>query len=136
MAVVTHGETRSFELIDAVLSMDHDTWETILYVGSEEFRQTEGGPYPNHQLRISVNPRRGYAAINFQDHDDPALPNANSFNPEPTPADLFLVFSGNTGAVFPSSAAIEVEQARAALRQFVVTRKRPTNIQWRPYGSR
>lgn len=133
IATVTRGEAASHALFETILTTEHTLWETLLYVGNEEFRQGKSGPFPNHQLRISVKPRLGYAAINYQDHEDPVLPNANSFNPAQPPPNVNLIFSGSTGAVFPNHSAISIHDARLALWEWLRTRKRPTCIQWRAY---
>lgn len=133
-ARVTRGMPDSVRLVDEILAMDHVDWETTLAVGAVEYYSTRNGPYPNHQLRISVRPASRVAALNYMDHDDPDMPNAISFNPNPISLPVNLVFNGTTGAVFPQSAAITVTDARAALREWLTTRRRPICIQWRPYG--
>jgi Immunity protein Imm1 len=110
-------------------------WETTLSIGDIEFRSTKDGPFPNHQLRISVRPSAGLASINYMDHDDSVMPIANSFNPKRPLPDVDLIFNGSTGAIFPRTAAISISSARDALMEWLETRKRPTNIQWRPYDS-
>jgi hypothetical protein len=82
VARVTHGMQASIRMIDEILTIDHVTWETTLYVGDVEYHSTKHGPYPNHQLRISVRPSAGFAAINYTDHDDPEISVANSYNPK------------------------------------------------------
>src|SRR6266498_2300309 len=130
---VTHGMQESVRLIDEVLTLDHVDWETTLYVGDVEYHSTERGPYPNHQLRISVRPSAGFAALNYTDHDDPEMPVANSHNPtNPHPA-VDLIFGGATGKVFPRTAAIPIGEAREALREWLRTWKRPTCIEWQSY---
>jgi hypothetical protein len=130
---VTHGMQESVNLIDEILTLDHVDWETTLSVGDVEFHQTKQGPYPNHQLRISVRPSAGVAALNYTDHDDPQMSIANSYNPNrPLPA-VDLIFSGATRAVFPRTAVIPIADAREALIEWLETRKRPTCIEWRPY---
>src|SRR5262249_21103877 len=59
---VTHGMQESVSLIDEILTLDHVDWETTLSVGDVEFHSTPHGPYPNHQLRISVRPSAGCGA--------------------------------------------------------------------------
>ena len=71
VARVAHGMRESVALIDEILEMSHTDWETIMSVGDVEFHQTKNGPFPNHKLRISVNPAVGLAALNYVDHDDP-----------------------------------------------------------------
>jgi len=131
---VTHGADESVQLIDEILELDHDDWETTLNVGDVAFYQSKsGGPFPNHQFRVSVRPATGFAALNYMDHDDADMPIANSWNPrEPIP-DVTLIFNGSTGAVFPRSAAIPIYDARRALLEWINSRQRPTCIQWQPY---
>lgn len=72
----------------------------------------------------------------YLDHDDPLMPIANSFNPKRPLPEVDLIFNGTTGAVFPRAAAIPISAARAALIEWLETRKRPTaSIHWRPYDS-
>lgn len=120
-------------LIDEILATDHVDWETTLFVGEEEFYTTKQGPIPNHQLRISVRPAAGVAALNYIDHDDPEMSVANSFNPRRPLPEVHLIFNGSTGAVFPRTAVIPIADARVALLEWLETRKRPTRIEWRPY---
>jgi hypothetical protein len=82
IACVAHGITASADLVDEVVKTDHVEWETTMYVGDVEFHCTKDGPFPNHQLRLSVRPSVGYAALNYMDHDDAQMPIANSFNPK------------------------------------------------------
>jgi hypothetical protein len=63
---VTHGMAESVSLIEEILTLDHVDWETTLSVGDVEFHSTKQGPYPNHQLRISVRPSAGIAAYPMQ----------------------------------------------------------------------
>jgi hypothetical protein len=135
IARVTHGMQESIQLIDEVLKTNHVDWETILYVGDLEFHSTKDGPFPNHQLRISVQPSTGFAAINYVDHDDSAMPIANSYNPKRPLPEVDLIFNGETGKIFPRTAAIPITDARNALREWLKTRKRPTCIEWRPYDT-
>jgi len=135
IACVAHGITGSVKLIDEILRMDHLEWETILSVGTVEFHSSKAGPFPNHQLRISVRPSAGFAALNYIDHDDPQLVIANSFNPRRPLPEVKLIFNGSTGSVFPRSAAIPVPDARKALLQWLDTWKRPSCIEWRPYDA-
>ncbi|MEV5712427.1 Imm1 family immunity protein [Amycolatopsis mediterranei] len=125
----------STELVDEILRSDHVDWETTLIVGDVEFHRSKDGPYPDHQLRISVRPSAGFAALNYMDNNDPVMPIANSFNPKRPLPDVNLIFNGTTGAIFPRTAAIPIEDARAALIEWLETRKRPTCIEWRPYDS-
>ncbi len=135
IARVAHGTTASAHLIDQIVRTDHVDWETTLYVGDVEFHCTKDGPFPNHQLRVSVRPSAGYAALNYMDHDDPQMPVANSFNPKRPPPEVHLIFNGSTGSVFPRTAAISVVDARKALTEWLETRKRPTCIEWRPFDA-
>jgi hypothetical protein len=80
VARVARGMTDAVRLIDEILRMDHAEWETTLFIGDVESHRTKDGPFPNHQLRISVHPSDGLAAINYMDHDDPLMPIANSFS--------------------------------------------------------
>jgi len=136
VARIAHGMAEAVRLIDEILKMDHVEWETTLFIGDVEFHRTKNGPFPNHQLRISVRPSAELAAINYMDHDDPLTPIANSFNPQRPLPDVDLIFNGTTGAVFPRTAAIPVAAAREALIEWLETRTRPTAaVQWRPYDS-
>ena len=135
VARVTRGMTESARLVDEILKIDHVEWETTLSVGDVEFHRTKEGPFPNHQLRISVRPSAGLAALNYMDHDDPEMPIVNSFNPKRPLPDIDLIFNGTTGSVFPRTAAIPIADARNALVEWLETRKRPTCIEWRPYDS-
>jgi hypothetical protein len=135
VARVMYGMTASARLINEILNLDHVAWETTLYVGDIEFHRTKEGPYPNHQLRLSVRPASDLAALNYMDHDDPTMPIANSYNPKRPLPEVDLIFSGATGSVFPRSAAIPIADARDALNEWLSTRKRPTCIEWRPYDA-
>lgn len=135
IARVMCGMAASARLINEILHMDHIDWETTLYVGDTEFYRTKEGPHPNHQLRLSVRPESGFAALNYMDHDDAQMSIANSYNPKRPMPDVDLVFSGATGSVFPPAAAIPIADARRALVQWLETRKRPTCIEWRRYGA-
>ena len=84
---------RATELVDEIFRTEHVDWETTLAVGDVEFHHTKAGPFPNHQLRVSVRPATGYAALNYMDHDDPDLPIANSFNPRRPLPEIRLIFS-------------------------------------------
>jgi hypothetical protein len=68
IARVSHGIIASAQLVDEIFRTDHVEWETTLHVGDVEFHCTKDGPFPNHQLRISVRPSVGYAALNYMDH--------------------------------------------------------------------
>ncbi|MDX8033669.1 Imm1 family immunity protein [Lentzea sp. BCCO 10_0856] len=133
IARVTHGLEQSEQLIDEVLRTDHAKWETTMSIGDVEFRSTKEGPQPNHQLRISVRPSLGLAALNYTDHDDPEMAIANSYNPRRPLPEVDLIFNGTTGMVFPRTALISIDDARSALSEWLGTCKRPACIQWRPY---
>ncbi|MEU3643598.1 Imm1 family immunity protein [Lentzea sp. NPDC034063] len=135
LVVVANGPIEVNNLISEVLHIDHRTWETLMFVGDEEVRSTKEGPQPGHQLRVSVIPTRSLAALNYMDHDDPEMMIANSYNPARPLPEVDLIFSGDTGAVFPRSAAISVDDARIAMTEWANTRKRPTHCQWRAYDS-
>jgi hypothetical protein len=135
IARVTHGMPESIQLIDEILLLDHIDWETTLSVGDVEFHSTKDGPFPNHQVRISVRPSAGLAALNYMDHDDPVMPIANSFNRRRPLPDIDLIFNGTTGSIFPRTAMVSVGDARNALIEWLETRRRPTCIEWRPYDS-
>ncbi|HEX5405080.1 MAG TPA: Imm1 family immunity protein [Pseudonocardiaceae bacterium] len=133
VARVAHGIRECTAMIDDVLALDHVDWETILLVGDVEFHQTVNGPYPDHQMRVSVQPSTGYAALSYTDPADPIMSIANSYNPvRPLPS-VYLLFNGELGSVFPRTALIPVANARSALNEWLRTRKRPTCIEWRPY---
>jgi hypothetical protein len=113
--------------------MEHEDWESVLYVGDVEYHQTKAGPFPNHQMIVSARPSTGYAALSYTDNDDPVMTVANSYNPRrPLPA-IYLVLNGATGSVFPPAAAIAIADARSAVNEWLRTRKRPTCIEWRPF---
>ncbi|MCR6490151.1 Imm1 family immunity protein [Amycolatopsis sp. OK19-0408] len=135
VARVTSGILKSTRLVDEILGIDHVDWETTLMVGDVEFHRSKSGPYPDHQMRISVRPSAEYAALNYMDNRDSEMTIANSFNPKRPVPDVNLIFNGTTGAVFPRTAAIRISDARAALIEWLDTRKRPTCIEWRPYDS-
>ncbi|MGH3761186.1 Imm1 family immunity protein [Actinophytocola sp.] len=135
IARVTHGIQESVHLIEEILNINHVDWETTLLIGEIEFHQTKEGPFPNHQLRISVRPSAGLAALNYTDHDDSQMPISNSYNPKRPLPEVNLIFNGATGSVFPRSAAIPIGHARDALGEWLKTRKRPTCIEWRPYDA-
>jgi len=106
-----------------------------MFVGDVEVRSTKEGPQPDHQLRLSVNPAYGFAALNYMDHNDPQMVIANSYNPARPLPEVDLIFNGETGAVFPRTALIPITDAHTAMMEWVQTRKRPTCIEWRPYDS-
>jgi hypothetical protein len=133
IACISLAMRESLKLVDQILTTDHVEWETTLSVGDIEFRDTKDGPFPNHQLRISVRPSAGFAALNYMDHDDPHMPIANSYNPNRPLPDVGFIFNGTTGSVFPRTAAIPITDARKALTEWLDTWKRPTCIEWRPY---
>lgn len=133
VACVAHGMREAVALIDEILTLDHTDWETILLVGDVEFHQTAEGPYPDHQMRVSVRPSAGYAALNYTDNNDPTMSIANSYNPRRPLSGIYLIFNGETGTVFPQTATIPIADARNALHEWLRTRQRPTCIEWRPY---
>jgi hypothetical protein len=135
IARVTHGMAASVQLVEEILRTDHVEWETTLSIGDVEFRTSRDGPFPNHQLRISVRPSAGYAALNYMDHDDPEMSIANSYNPRRPLPDVGLIFNGSIGSVFPRAAAIPILDARKGLMEWLHTRARPTCIQWRPFDA-
>ncbi|SRR6266567_3581669 len=135
IARVVHGIRDAATLIDEILTLEHADWETTLLVGDVEFHQTADGPYPDHQMRVSVQPSTGYAALNYADNNDPTMSIANSYNPRRPLPDAYLIFNGETGAVFPPAAAIPIADARNALNEWLRTRRRPTCIEWRPYDA-
>lgn len=130
---VACGLIECTQLIEQILHTEHTDWETLLAIGDMEFYSNPKGPYPNHQLRISVAPKIGVAALNYTDHDDPTLTIANSYNADDPAIPVDLIFNGDTGAVFPRSAVIPIDHARAALLEWLKTRKRPTCIEWKRY---
>lgn len=130
---VAYGIRDAAALIGEILTLDHADWETTLLVGDVEFHQTADGPYPDHQMRISVRPVTGFAALNYTDNTDPNMSIANSYNPKRPLPNVYLVFNGTTGAVFPRTAAIPIADAREALNEWLRTRQRPACIEWRPY---
>ncbi|WP_218920630.1 Imm1 family immunity protein [Lentzea guizhouensis] len=132
---VANGLEQSKQLVDEVLRTNHAKWETTMFVGDAEFRSTKEGPQPDHQLRVSVSPSAGLAALNYMDHDDPEMVIANSYNPARPLPEVSLLFNGETGAVFPRTASIPITDARAAMIEWIQTRKRPRCIQWRPYDN-
>lgn len=133
VARAERGMQASVRLVDEILRTEHVNWETMLSVGAVEFRSTKDGPFPNHQMRISVRPSAGYAALNYMDHDDPHMAVANSYNPKRPLPEVDLIFNGTTRAVFPRTSAIPIADAREALIEWLKTWKRPTCIEWRPY---
>lgn len=133
VARVAHGMQESAALIDEILTLDHADWETILLVGDTEFHQTADGPYPDHQMRVSVQPSTGYAALNYTNNNDTDMYIANSHNPIRPLPNVYLLFNGETGFVFPRTAAIPIADARDALMEWLRTRQRPTCIEWRPF---
>ncbi|MEV6826158.1 Imm1 family immunity protein [Amycolatopsis sp. NPDC051102] len=135
VARVTAGRLESIRMIQEILTLDHVDWETTMAVGDAEFHRTKDGPYPNHQFRISVRPSAGLAALNYMDHDDKTMPIANSYNPKRPLPELDLIFNGSTGAVFPRTAIIPVDDANEALIEWLDSRKRPTCIEWRPFDA-
>ncbi|GAA3847062.1 hypothetical protein GCM10022243_11450 [Saccharothrix violaceirubra] len=135
IVTVLRGEEAFCEFAEKLLITPHPMWESVMSIGDQEYfaEPLTGGPVPNHQLRISVDPVAGFAALNYCDHDDDAMPLANSYNPGHPSPQVDLIFSGATGAVFPRSAAVPIEDARKALHEWFRTGLRPRCIKWRPY---
>jgi hypothetical protein len=135
VARVVHGIKESARLVDEILKLEHVAWETTLLVGSREFHQSAHGPYPDNQMRVSVQPRAGYAALSYSDNNDPTMSIANSYNPRRPLPGIYLIFNGKTGTVFPATAAISISDARDALNEWLRTRRRPRCIEWHPYDA-
>ncbi|WP_051385978.1 Imm1 family immunity protein [Actinokineospora inagensis] len=134
IARVAYGIRASVQLIEEVLRLDHDEWESILLLGDRQFYQSKNGPFPDQQLRVTVRPSLGYAALNHSDTNcDPPI--ANSYNPRLRAPDLALIFNGSTRTVFPRTAAIPIVDARQALGEWLLTRSRPTCIEWQPFDN-
>jgi Immunity protein Imm1 len=131
VARVARGMRESVELIDEILGLDHETWESTLHVGDIEYHMSKDGPYPNNQMRVSARPAVGVAALHYRDHDDPEMSAAYSYTPTPPPSRIYLVFNGETGRLFPQSAIIPIGDVRAALVEWLHTRKIPRCINWR-----
>jgi hypothetical protein len=131
VARVARGMREAVELVDEILSLDHETWESTLHVGDIEYHTSKDGPYPNNQMRVSVRPAAGVAALHYIDHDDPEMSAAYSYTSTPPSSRIYLVFNGETGRLFPQSAIISIDDARAALVEWLQTRKRPQSISWR-----
>jgi hypothetical protein len=135
VARAAHGIREAASLIDYILATDHKDWETTLLVGDIEFHQSSDGPFPDQQMRVSVQPSTGFAALNHTDNANPDVTIANSYNPRRPLPDPYLIFNGATGSVFPRTAAIPIDDARNALTEWLRTRRRPTCIAWRPYDA-
>jgi hypothetical protein len=131
---VTRGFTQCAALVEEVLTLDHVDMETTLWVGDMEFHSTKDGPYPNSQMRVSVRPSSQCAALSYTDHDNPTISILNSYNPAASPPEVDLIFSENTGSVFPRSAVIPIADARNALLEWFRTRSLPTCIEWQAFG--
>lgn len=130
---VTHGMRASVDLIDEILALEHRAWESTLYVGDVEyFTSSKDGPYPNCQMRVSARPSAGVAALYYVDHDDDEMSAAYSRATVPQLKNAYLVFNGETAGVFPQDAIIPIVDARAALVEWLSTRKRPMCIDWKP----
>ena len=135
LARVEYGMPAAVALVDEVLKLNHIHWETTLYVGQTEFYRTKAGPLPNHQLRISVRPSAGVAALNYMDHDDPRQPISNSSNTRYHVFDVDLIFNGSTGLVFPRTAVLPIPDVRRALIEWLHTWQRPRCVDWQPFDS-
>lgn len=133
VARVARGIRAAQSLVDEVLHLDHKEWETILLVGDVEFHQSRQGPYPDHQMRVSAQPSKGYAALNYTNNNDSTMSIVNSYNPKKPSPQVYLIFKGSVATVFPPTAAIPIPEARNALHEWLRTRQRPTCIEWRPY---
>lgn len=120
-------------MFETVLRTEHTALETVMSIGDVEYLTSAKGPLPNHQLRISVSPSAGCAAISYTDHNDSQMTIADSFNPNLTYPEVRLIFNGRTGSVFPHYAAIPITDARTALYEWFETWERPTCIRWRPH---
>lgn len=131
VARVARGMHESIELIDEILGLDHETWESTLHVGNIEYHTSKDGPYPNNLMRVSVRPTAGVAALHYVDHDDTDMSASYSYTASSPTFRIYLVFSGESGRLFPQSATISVADARAALVEWLHTRKRPLCIDWR-----
>ena len=128
-----HGAAACVALIEEVLTLNHTDLETTLWIGGEEYYTSDRGPFPNTQMRVSVRPSSGYAALSYMSHDEPGMAIVNSYNPTGGPKGIYLIFNGDVGSVFPRSALIEVSAAREALLEWLRTWSRPTCIQWQPF---
>lgn len=135
-ARVAHGVTECAALVEEILALDHVDQETILWVGDVQFHSSRKGPYPNHQMRVSVRPSADCAALSYTDHDDPIVSLVNSFNSGQNLPEVYLIFNGDTGDVFPQSSVIPISHARTALLEWLRTRSLPTSIDWRPFDQR
>lgn len=133
ISCVTRGMSESVRLVDQIMRLDHTDWETILLIGDAEYQHPIDGQYPDAQMRVSVQPSTGYAALNYTDNNDPTMAIANSYNPARPLPGVYLLFNGDMGSVFPLTAAIPIDDARRALHEWLRTRQRPTCIEWRPY---
>lgn len=133
VARVTHGMRDSIALVEEILALNHTIWESTLSVGDEEYYQGRDGPFPNHQMRVSVLPNVDAAALNYMRNDVPKVPYVNSYNPHSSDIRVDLIFNGRTGRIFPRWAVISVGDARLALHEWLQTRRLPTCIEWRPY---
>lgn len=133
-ARVTRGMRESTELVDEIMRLEHERWESILLIGDVEYHQTaKGGPFPAHQIIVSVRPSVGYAALNYTDNNDADMPVVNSYNPVTSLTSAFLILNGATSSVFPRQAAIPIRDARNALHEWLQTQRRPSCIEWRAY---
>ncbi|QWF81939.1 Imm1 family immunity protein [Amycolatopsis sp. CA-230715] len=134
VARVAHGKAAAVNLIDTILATEHTRSETLLYIGDREYYSApDGGPIPNHQFRITVSSLRRVAALHYSDHDDTDMPHAVTYDPRQPHPEVDLIFSEETGAVFPRSALIPITHARMALLEWLETRKRPRCVEWIAY---
>jgi hypothetical protein len=131
---IARGREKCIELVNYIFTLDHEDWETTLNVGDVAFYQSrKDGPFPDHQLRVSVRPSLGVAALNYTDNNDSDMTIVDSLNPNPISPEVMLIFNGATAAVFPASAAIPMAEAKRAVLEWLETRRRPTSIQWARY---
>lgn len=133
VARAAHGASACVALIEEVLTLNHTDLETTMWLGDEEYHTTPQGPFPDSQMRVSVRPSAGYAALSYTNHDEPGTSIVNSYNPSSQPTGTYLIFNGDTGSVFPQSALIPIPVAREALLEWLETRSRPTCIEWQPF---
>lgn len=131
-ARVSRGMGESMELVDEIMRLEHEHWESILLIGDVEYHQGgTKGPFPDHQMIVSVRPSKGYAALNYTDNSDFDMPVACSYGSAAPLSSAFLILNGATGAVFPRRAAIPTRDARNALHEWLQTQRRPGCIEWR-----
>jgi hypothetical protein len=120
-------------LVDEMLALDHESGESTLLIGDAEYFTSKDGPYPNHQMRVSVRPHQGIAALHYVDHDDAVMSAAYSYSSSfsSQPPEVYLIFRGDTGRLFPQQSIISIADARAAILEWLRTGQRPRCIEWR-----